>query len=158
MGDQAIYELTVFAGAGIAGLVIAFIYDMFRLKRRVARTRATFVHFEDILFWIIAAVVFFLSSYIVSSGETKLYFFAGTFLGGALYLAILSRPILLILTTIIKIIAWPFIKIYGLIKPVLKLLFMRYKKATGAINNRIALQKYRVKVDFNRLKNAITKK
>ncbi len=158
MENQVIQELTVFAGAGIAGVIIAFIYDMFRLKRRVVRTKASLVHFEDILFWIIAAIIFFLSSYIISSGETRLHYYAGTILGGALYFGVLSTPILFILTTIIKIIAWPFIKIYIIIKPILRVLLIRYKKVAAIINNRLVLEKYRVKVDFHRLRNTITKK
>ena len=74
MQNSVTYELTVFGGAGAAGVIIAFLYDMFRLKRRIVRTKIAMVHFEDIVFWIIAAIIFFLSSYVISNGETRAYY------------------------------------------------------------------------------------
>ena len=158
MQNSVMYELTVFGGAGAAGVLIAFIYDMFRLKRRVVRTKTVLVHIEDILFWIIAAIIFFLSSYIVSSGETRTYFYAGTFIGGLLYFGILSKPILWLLTTIIKIIAWPLLKISAFLKPIVRKVLTRMHKTMGRARNWMAVESYRTRVDFNRLKNTFTKK
>jgi len=50
MQNGVVYELTVFGGAGAAGVLIAFLYDMIRLKRRIVRTRKIMVHIEDIFF------------------------------------------------------------------------------------------------------------
>lgn len=158
MQNSVMYELTVFGGAGAAGVLIAFIYDMFRLKRRVVRTKTVLVHIEDILFWLIAAIIFFLSSYIISSGETRMYFYAGTFLGGVLYFCILSKPVLWFLTTLIRIIAWPLLKIAEFLRPILRVLIIRFNKVMGRVRNWMALERYKVRVDFNRLKNTFTKK
>lgn len=152
------YELTVFWGAGAAGVLIAFLYDMFRLKRRIVRTRTVVVHIEDIFFWLIAAIVLFLASYIVSSGETRAYFYAGAFLGGLLYMSLLSKPVLWLLTQLIKIIAWPIYRIIEFLKPIIRRINLRAKKAAGRIRNRLALEGHRIKVDFTRLRNTFTKK
>ncbi len=74
MHNSLIYELTVFGGAGAAGVLAAFLYDLFRLKRRLIKTGAIVIHIEDVLYWIIATVIIFLASYVVSSGETRFYF------------------------------------------------------------------------------------
>ena len=158
MGNSVIYELTVFGGAGVAGVLIAFVYDMFRLKRRMVRTTTVLVHIEDIIFWVIAAIILFLSSYIISSGEMRVYFYAGAILGGALYFGTLSKPILWLLTALIKILAWPLIKIFEFIKPIIKSISIRLEKATGRMKNRVAIERYRTKVDFKRLKHTFTKK
>ena len=77
MSTSAGYELTVVAGAMACGVILAFLYDLFRIKRRFVRTSAIFIHIEDLLFWLVAAIIVFLASYIISSGETRFYFFSG---------------------------------------------------------------------------------
>ncbi|MGI6623690.1 MAG: hypothetical protein GX227_09075 [Clostridiaceae bacterium] len=158
MQSSVVYELTVFGGAGAAGVLIAFLYDIFRLKRRIVRTRTVMVHIEDTFFWLIASIVIFLASYIISSGETRAYFYAGAFLGALLYIGLLSKPVLWLLTQLIKIIAWPICKMIEFMKPVIGKVNLRTKKIAGKIRNRLALEGYRIKVDFVRLRNTFTKK
>lgn len=158
MQNNVVYELTVFGGAGAAGVLIAFLYDLFRLKRRIVRTKQVFVHIEDVLYWLCAAIIIFLSSYILSSGETRGYFYAGSVIGGLVYLSILSRPVLWILTTMIQIITWPFIEIIKFLKPVIKVILLHINRLLGKVRNRAALEGYRMKVDYFRLRNTFTKK
>jgi len=158
MQNGVVYELTVFGGAGAAGVLIAFLYDMIRLKRRIVRTRKIMVHIEDIFFWLIAAIVLFLASYAISSGETRAYFYVGAFLGALLYIGLLSKPVLWLLTQVIKIIIWPVRKIMELLNPVIRRISLRTRKIAGRFRNRLALEGYRMKVDFIRLRNTFTKK
>ena len=158
MQNSVAYELTVFGGAGAAGVIIAFLYDMFRLKRRIVRTKAAMVHFEDIVFWVIAAIIFFLSSYVVSNGETRAYYYMGSFIGGVLYFSILSKPLLWLLTWLIRIILWPFEKLINILRPIVEILICRIKKLLKIIRNRAALESYRTRIDLRRLSNTFTKK
>jgi spore cortex biosynthesis protein YabQ len=158
MHNSVVYELTVFGGAGAAGVLVAFLYDLFRLKRRMVKTKPVLVHIEDIVFWITASVILFLSSYIISSGETRIYFYAGVFLGGVLYLSIFSRPILWLLSTLIKMIVWPFYEIYKFMRPIVQALLIRLRRLLSKARNRAALEGYRMRVDFCRLRNTFTKK
>ncbi len=158
MQNNVMYELTVFAGAGIAGVLLAFLYDLFRLKRRIVRTTPALVHIEDILYWLCAAVILFLFSYGLSNGETRVYFYLGSFLGGVTYLGLLSHPILWMLTTIIRILLWPFCEIIKFLKPIFRVILILFGKVKGKIKNRIALEGYRVRIDFFRLRNTFTKK
>jgi len=158
MHNNVAYELTVFGGAGAAGVILAFLYDLFRLKRRFWKTRPLLVNIEDCLFWICAAVILFLSSYILSSGETRPYFFAGAVLGAISYWSILSKPTLWLLTTIIRILLWPFKEILKFLRPIFHVLMIKLRKITGKAKNRIALEGYRARVSFIRLRNAFVKK
>jgi len=150
--------LTVFGGAGAAGVIIAFLYDMFRLKRRIVRTKTAMVHFEDIVFWIIAAIIFFLSSYVISNGETRAYYYVGSFLGGVLYFSVFSKPILWLLTQLIKMILWPIVKLINILKPIIESLNRSILKFMKVIRNKAALESYRLSIDFRRLCNTFTKK
>lgn len=158
MQNSVAYELTVFGGAGAAGVIIAFLYDMFRLKRRMVKTKTAMVHFEDIVFWVIAAIIFFLSSYVVSNGETRAYYYMGSFIGGVLYFSILSKPLLWLLTWLIRIILWPFEKLINILRPIVEILICRIKKLLKIIRNRAALESYRTRIDLRRLSNTFTKK
>lgn len=152
------YELTVAGGAMACGLILALLYDLFRIKRRFVRTSAIFIHIEDVLFWVIAAIIVFLTSYIISSGETRVYFFSGVFLGGLLYYLLLSRIVLWALTELIQAILWPFRQIFRLLSPVFRKVQALLKKGLGRIRNGVALRTYRMRIDMRRLKNAMTKK
>ncbi len=158
MQNSVAYELTVFGGAGAAGVIIAFLYDMFRLKRRIVRTKAAMVHFEDIVFWVTAAIIFFLSSYVISNGETRAYYFMGSFLGGVLYFSILSKPVLWLLTGLIRIILWPFVKLINIFKPIIEIFICQIKKLLKKIRNKAALETYKARIDLRRLSNTFTKK
>jgi spore cortex biosynthesis protein YabQ len=152
------YELTVFGGAGAAGVLLAFLYDLFRLKRRIMKTTPMMTHVEDVLYWICSAIILFLSSYILSSGETRLYFYLGAFTGGLLYLGLFSKPILWLLSLLIKIIVWPFREIIKFLKPILHVFLLLVKRLLGKVKNRAAIEGYRARVGFYRIRNAFTKK
>lgn len=158
MSTTAGYELAVVAGAMACGAIVAFLYDLFRVKRRFVKTSAIFIHIEDVLFWLIAAIIVFLASYIISGGETRFYFFTGIFLGGLIYFVFLSRFIVWTLTELINTVLWPFKKLFGLVTPLFRSLFMKIGKLAGRLRNFLAIQTYRVRVDMKRLKNAMTKK
>lgn len=158
MHNGVMYELTVFGGAGAAGVLIAFLYDLFRLKRRVLKTTPMMTHVEDVLYWICSAIILFLSSYILSSGETRFYFYMGAITGGLLYLGIFSKPILWFLLILIKIIVWPFHELIKFLRPILHRLMLFAKRILGKVRNRAALEGYRARVGLFRIRNAFTKK
>ena len=152
------YELSVFAGAGLAGLLTAFLYDLFRLKRRVIKTAAIIVHVEDILFWLTAAIIIFLAAYVINSGETRLYFFLGVFTGGFVYFYLLSRMILWTLMELLKALSWPIREIIRFVTPFIRGFLVRFKKVLGKTRKRLEIQAYRVKIDMHRLRNTMIKK
>lgn len=106
----------------------------------------------------IAAIIVFLASYIISSGETRFYFFSGLFLGGFLYLALLSKIVSWVLTELIKAILWPFRQILRLLAPVFRVFLRHTRKGLGKFRNQVAVRAYRIRVDMRRLRNAMTKK
>jgi spore cortex biosynthesis protein YabQ len=158
MHTSVISELTVFAGAAASGVLTAFLYDLFRLKRRIVKTAAIIVHIEDILFWLSAAIVAFLTSYTISDGETRFYFFAGLSTGGLAYFLLLSKIVLRLLAEVIRIVSWPFREVIRILSPVIRRMLIAFRRILGKGRNRLAIQAYRARVDIRRIKNAFTKK
>ncbi|MBW4828008.1 MAG: spore cortex biosynthesis protein YabQ [Clostridiaceae bacterium] len=129
---QAYVFFTVFYG----GLVVGFIYDVYRGFRYYLNPKKIITFIEDLVFWILATLIVFYILIKSNWGELRGYIFIGLFLGLYLYLKLLSKliyPILLrflrllclIMKKIIKVIIFPF----NLIKKVLSPLFNKVKKA-----------------------------
>ncbi len=87
---------------------MAFIYDLFRIKRKAIRTRNIVIYIEDFFFWIIVALVMFFVVYLSNEGELRGYIMIGTILGVVLYILLLSSIVikwsLIIIRTVCMII------------------------------------------------------
>lgn len=44
----------------ITGIEISFIFDIFRAKRKVIKTSDVVTYFEDVIYWVIARIYFFI--------------------------------------------------------------------------------------------------
>lgn len=111
------------------GLIIALLFDFFRILRRSFKTKDFVTYLEDILFWIITGIIILYSIFIFNNGEIRFFMFVGIILGVTLYMLLLSSYIIKIsiyfidilkkiLRTILKIISYPFTLITKIIKKI----------------------------------------
>lgn len=70
-------QVYVFFSSIVVGVFLALIFDIFRLFRRNKKTKDIIVYIQDILFWIIVAVVIIISAFKTNSGELRGYMFIG---------------------------------------------------------------------------------
>ena len=84
----------IFLCSVIGGMVIAFIYDAFRVKRKAVKTSAVIIYVEDLIFWIIVAVIMFAVIYFSNEGEIRGYIFIGSVLGIIIYSLLFSKIIM----------------------------------------------------------------
>ncbi|NLN65674.1 MAG: spore cortex biosynthesis protein YabQ [Clostridiaceae bacterium] len=103
-----INEVYVFLSAMGSGAIAGFIYDIFRLKRKVMKTKTFITGLEDVVFWVITALLVFVTAYFSNEGEIRLYFLFGACVGVLIYYWLFSRWVIQILTFLIKIVIWPF--------------------------------------------------
>ncbi len=101
VGNQAY----VFFYSVIGGGLIAFIFDIFRIKRKAIKTSNILTYIEDFLYWIIAALVMFAIVYFSNDGELRGYIFFGTVMGAALYILLLSKTVIKISLKLIRVIS-----------------------------------------------------
>ncbi|NLH97300.1 MAG: spore cortex biosynthesis protein YabQ [Clostridiaceae bacterium] len=92
-----------FLWATASGMAIAFIYDLFRIFRKAVKTGSIAVFVQDIMFWLIACVIMFISIYRCNDGELRGFLFLGAFLGAVLYVMLFSRAVMGSSLFIIKI-------------------------------------------------------
>lgn len=94
----------VFLCSILGGILIAFIFDLFRIKRKAVVTSNLLTYFEDLLYWIIAALVLFAVVYYANEGELRGYILIGTIIGATLYIVLLSRLVIKITLRLIRLV------------------------------------------------------
>ncbi|MCL2854389.1 MAG: septum formation initiator family protein [Defluviitaleaceae bacterium] len=76
-----------------AGFVFGFIYDGFRIFRKMLRHNPLLTALEDALFWLFCALLLFALLMHINFGQLRFFTFLGVGLGITLYLCTLSRLI-----------------------------------------------------------------
>lgn len=84
----------IFLCSVVGGIVIAFIYDLFRIRRKAVKAGNVITYLEDLLFWLIVAIIIFAVVYFSNDGEIRGYIFLGTVLGVILYMLLFSKFIM----------------------------------------------------------------
>ena len=119
VSTQAIIFIQSVAG----GMLIAFIYDLFRIKRKTIRTRTISLYIEDFIFWILVALVMFGVVYRSNDGEVRGYIFLGTLIGVILYMLLLSRIVIRVSTKLIRLTVSIFKLIWAVVSYPFRILF-----------------------------------
>ncbi len=138
-------QVYIFLYAILAGAIAAFLYDVLRIKRRAIKTGVIFVGLEDILYWLVIAVLLFITVYNSNSGQMRGFIFIGNVIGVVLYESLLSNIIIkssMIIINFIKkvfrfiwmVLSYPFKLLYKILSvPVIFIvrLIMRLLKFAG---------------------------
>lgn len=84
----------VFLWSLFVGIMLAVIFDLFRILRRKGNTPNYIVYIQDIIFWIIVTFIIIMSAFITNDGELRGYMFIGYILGAIVYIVTISRYVL----------------------------------------------------------------
>lgn len=98
-----LYNFFVFI---ILGLIISFIFDIFRILRKKFKTNNFITYIEDILFWLISGFLIITAIFKFNDGELRAYLFIGILLGIVIYIMLFTKlvnSILLKILTPVKI-------------------------------------------------------
>ena len=113
----------------LVGIIIGLLFDFFRILRRTFKTSDFITYLEDILFWILSGIILIYSIFVFNNGELRAYIFLSIFIGIITYMLTISKYFIKfnvliltclkkVITTILKIITYPFELILKLlIKP-----------------------------------------
>ncbi len=112
-------EFTIFLAFILIGLIISFLFDFFRILRRVYKTPDFVTLIEDIAFWIISGIILLSGIFILNEGKIRAFLFIGLFTGILLYIITISKYFIKIgtisLKTIHKIIFMPVLNFINII-------------------------------------------
>ena len=91
---MTINQLHLFIIFLINGIVIGFIFDMFRVFRKSFRHKDYIINIQDILFWVCTGFVLLYSSFTFNDGELRLFMILSAVLGFIIYLLTFSKIII----------------------------------------------------------------
>lgn len=125
--DTVNNQAYIFLCAVAGGMVIAFLYDIFRIRRKALRTNIVVVYIEDLIYWILVALVMFGVTFYSNDGELRGFIFLGSAIGVILYISLMSRLIvgsaMLVIGIICRvfkllwtIVAYPFKIVYRVLR------------------------------------------
>ncbi len=96
-------EAFVFLCSALSGVVIFFVYDLFRLLRKKSGAGTFFVHIQDGMFWLIAFLIMFFVVFFVNNGILRMYEILGASLGALIYGFALSGWVLKLLEKMVDL-------------------------------------------------------
>ncbi len=85
----------------VLGLIIALIFDLFRILRKKFKTNNIITYIEDILFWIISGFLITSAIFQFNDGELRLYLFLGLSIGIVMYMLLFTKFINMIFLKIL---------------------------------------------------------
>ena len=101
----------------ISGLLSGVLFDIFRVSRKAFKIPNILVYIEDVLFWILTGAIVLFTIFAFTDGQIRLYMILVMILGAFIYLITVSKYFIIINT-----------KIINLIKSIIKLLILPFKK------------------------------
>ncbi|NLK87123.1 MAG: spore cortex biosynthesis protein YabQ [Clostridiaceae bacterium] len=96
-------QVIVFLWTTVCGMAAAFVYDLFRIFRKAVKTGSLVTFVQDVLYWLIVAVIMSITVFYSNDGELRGFLFLGAFIGAVLYALMFSRVIMSSSLFIIKV-------------------------------------------------------
>ena len=147
MVENQAYLFLVFT---LTGFIIGALFDLFRILRKNFKTSDFITYLEDILFWVLTGFLIIYNIWYFNDGEIRLFMFLGLIMGILIYLLLLSKFFIILMTFIIDIIK-KMLKILQVpFKPIIKFckkIIYNISKTVKMIENSIKLKIKRGKIE-----------
>ncbi|MCD5415127.1 MAG: spore cortex biosynthesis protein YabQ [Clostridiales bacterium] len=141
-------ETLIFLTTIYGGILIGFIYELYKLFRKIFRPKTISTNIQDVFFWSIILMVVFYTLIVTNQADLRYYNFMGFMIGVIVYHCLLAsclrRTLLGIVNTlanytmdVMKICMYPFL--VG--KRAVKIIFWHCKKNTDVLYCKLGKQK-----------------
>ena len=128
MGSSMLCNQTIiFLYSVLGGALIGLVYDIFRVKRRLIKTGDVSTHIEDFLFWLIVAIIMFLTLFYSNEGEFRIYTLMGNIIGLVLYVCTVSNFVINSTIKIIRIICITMMHLFRIVIYPIKIIYKTIK-------------------------------
>lgn len=116
---MALDQTCLFAIFTIDGILIGIVFDIFRILRKVLKTKDIITYIEDICFWIISGIIVLYTMCKFSNGELRFYMLLGIGIGITMYILTFSKYFIKITVKVINILTIPFKIIYKMTRKII---------------------------------------
>lgn len=151
MDSLVLNELYIFLKIVYGGVILGFLYDLYRLFRYYLNPKKIATAIEDIIFWIIVTFISFYILLISNYGELRGFIFLGFVIGVLLYSTLFSD---LIIKTQVKLIN----NIINLMKYLISLVIIPFAAIIKLFKKVFSKISPKVKLKYKRSKRIIKTK
>ena len=107
----------------IVGIIISFLFAIFRILRKVYKFSNMLIYMQDILFWLLTGIIILQAIFKFNSGDIRIFLFLGIFVGVFIYISLFSIYVIKIGSFILKLINTLIRKLINVFKvPICKIL------------------------------------
>lgn len=138
-------EAYIFFTTLYGGIIIGFLYDIYRIFRYFFRPKRVAAFIEDLIFWIVVAIIALFILISSNWGELRGYVFLSFILGAVLYNKLLSKIVITALVKVIKVI------LRG-IRWIFNIVTYPFKIAAGFLNIPYQRGRRKVKKGYGKIK------
>jgi spore cortex biosynthesis protein YabQ len=135
-------ELLFFLSSILTGVLIALLYDIIRIIRRLVKHGSFWVALEDTVYWIGSALVVFIMMYEKNDGAIRGFSIAGIILGMIVYNGSVSRILVRYISIVLNGIIHILYKVFRILTTPFRFLFRKFgvsvkwtKKKAGKTSN-----------------------
>lgn len=97
-------QVYVFFWSIVIGVILALIFDFFRISRRKGNVKNWIVYLQDVIYWCLVAIIIIASAFITNDGELRGYMFIGYAIGAIFYLILFSKFLIKIISKFLDLI------------------------------------------------------
>lgn len=116
MSTFVYFQLYTFLAAFYGGIVIAFMYDIYKIYRSLLKPRKIVATIQDLLFWVVIAMVAISVLVFSNDGKMRGYSLLGFILGALIYNLLLSKVVVKAVNRVLSVIREIALYIYGKLK------------------------------------------
>lgn len=131
MSTFVYYQLYIFLATFYGGVVIGFLYDLYKIYRRILNPSKIVEIIQDLLFWLVITVVAIAVLLYSNDGSLRWYTFLGFIIGALIYNILLSSIVVKIvnkfLMTLKRFWNYIYIKIKNILGHIIEVIKLPYK-------------------------------
>lgn len=151
----SIGQEAVFLGVSLlSGVCLFFLYDIFRIFRRIVPHGNIWIGLEDICYWLLCTAAVFVMLYQENDGMVRGFSLGGIVLGMICYHFLLSRLVIRVHVAVLRAVLGAAKKVLGLLRKILGFFLHPFYKAGKGIGNFLKKQ---LKKIFKAFKIGISK-
>ena len=126
-------EAVFFLCSVLTGILTMLLYDILRISRRIVKVGTSVVTIEDILFFVVAALMLFYVAYLKNSGEIRWQGFIGGALGAGIYFAVIRNRVVDAGTTLVRWVMRAFVGAVRICLFPVKIIFKALRKPIAVV-------------------------
>lgn len=103
MGNTVESQAYIFLLTMYGGVLIGFVYDLYRIFRYFSKPKKIATLVEDLIFWIIVSIIALATLIFSNWGELRGYVFLGFICGALIYTKLLSKPVITLMVYLVRL-------------------------------------------------------